>query len=184
MTRFTPSIRWLSATILGLLGLCLVLLNGAGTEVQWLPALSPSTAPVKTAAATSPIPVALSAYEQTWEKPLFNAQRQPDPPPSDAEQKTPSSLNGLTLTGVIISGTLRKAFFKTHDGQQLAALEQQQLPNGWRVVQIEPARVSLTQGTNTQTLKLLLLKVPQNTPPKASAPPLPSLPDISKDSDL
>jgi|GEM_PF-414085 len=184
MRRFSASVRWFSASILSLLGLCVVLLNGAGTEVQWLPAPSPSTAAVKTSVATGPIPVALSAYEQTWEKPLFNAQRQPDPQPVDVDQKTPTSLNGLTLTGAIVSGPLRKAFFKNEQGEQVAALEQQQLPNGWRVVRIEPARVSLTQGANIQTLKLMLLKVPQNAPPKVLVPPRLSLPDISKDNDL
>ncbi|AZC26585.1 DNA utilization family protein [Pseudomonas sessilinigenes] len=178
MTRLSPSLRWLSAAVLGLLGLLLTLLNGVGTKVQWLPALDPSAAPVKAAVTAGPMPVALSAYEYTWKKPLFNAHRQPDPPPSPATDKAPSSLNGLSLTGVIASGALRKAFFKTSDGQQLAALEQQQLPNGWRVERIEPTHVTLTQGANTQTLKLLLLKVPQNTPS------LPSLPDTSKDSDL
>ncbi|NNA42858.1 hypothetical protein HBO18_01845 [Pseudomonas lactis] len=184
MRHFLLSIRWLSAIVLGLLGLCLILLNGAGTEIQWLPALSQSTAPVKTAIAADPTPVALSAYEQTWGKPLFNAQRQPDPPPTEALEKTPSLLNDLTLAGVIASGSLRKAFFRTSRGQQLAAFEQQQLPNGWRVVQIEPERVLMTKGANTQTLKLLQLKVPQNIPLKTSTPPFPSLPDTSKDSDL
>lgn len=178
MTRFPPSLRWLSAAVLGLLGLLLILLNGFGTEVQWLPPLDPSAAPVKAAGTAEPMPVALSAHEYTWKKPLFNAHRQPDPPPSPATETAPASLNGLSLTGVIASGALRKAFFKTSDGQQLAALEQQQLPNGWRVERIEPTYVSLTQGANTQTLKLLLLKAPQNTP----APP--SLSDTPKDSDL
>ncbi|MGE8411246.1 MAG: hypothetical protein ACN6QY_02690 [Pseudomonas sp.] len=178
MTRFPPSLRWLSAAVLGLLGLFLILLNGAGAKVQWLPPLNPSVAPGKAAVTADPMSVALSAHEYTWKKPLFNAHRQPDPPLSQATDKAPSSLNGLSLTGVIASATLRKAFFRTSDGQQLAALEQQQLPNGWRVERIEPTHVSLTQGTNTQTLKLLLLKVPQNTPP------LPSLPDTSKDSEL
>ncbi|MGC5698828.1 DUF2531 family protein [Pseudomonas sp. NFXW11] len=178
MTRFPPSLGWLGAAVLGLLGVFLMLLNGVGAEVQWLPPLNPSAAPVKAAVTADPIPVALSAYEYTWKKPLFNAHRQADPPPSPATEKAPSSLSGLSLTGVIASGALRKALFKTGDGQQLTALEQQQLPNGWRVVRIEPTQVSLAQGANTQTLKLLLLKVPQNTPS------LPSLPDTSKDSEL
>lgn len=178
MRRFPPLLRWLSAAVLGLLGWLLILLNGVGTEVRWLPPLDPSAAPVKAAVTAEPMPVALSAYEYTWKKPLFNAHRQPDPPSSPAIDEAPASLNGLSLTGIIASGALRKAFFKTRDGQPLAALEQQQLPNGWRVERIEPTHVTLTQGANTQTLKLLLLKVPHNTPA------LPSLPDTSKDSDL
>ncbi|WP_248132054.1 hypothetical protein [Pseudomonas sp. B329] len=147
-----------------MVGLTVVVLNGAGRTVQWLPALPPSTAPANIATTAPATSIALQTYSQTWEKPLFNAQRRPDPPPQHSREKTPVALKGLTLTGVIASGKVRKAFFKTEDGQQLSALEHQSLPNGWLVDQVQPLHVSLIQGSEIQILTLQLLKIPQNSP--------------------
>ncbi|TLG87423.1 general secretion pathway protein GspN, partial [Pseudomonas edaphica] len=134
------------------------MLNGAGRVVRWLPPLNTPAAPAN-AASTAPVTsTELQTYSQTWEKPLFNAQRRPDPPLQHSGEKAPVALKGLTLTGVIASGKVRKAFFKTDDGQQLSALEHQSLPNGWLVDQIEPLHVSLVQGGEVQILTLQLLK--------------------------
>lgn len=184
MTRPSPLILWLGSAVLGLLGLCLIVLNGAGSAVHWLAPLDTPPAPVNTNSAAPAEPVALQTYSQTWQRPLFNARRQPDPRTSERAENLPSLLKGLTLTGVIASGTVRKAFFKSDDGQQLTATEQQSLANGWRVEHIEAHRVSLTQGTDTQTLILQVLKVPQNPPAPPSIPlPPSSLPENFKDNE-
>lgn len=160
---------WAGAGMLGLAGLSLVVLNGAGRAVQWLPPLNTPTTHANTTTVAA-VATALQTYSQTWEKPLFNAQRQPDPPPQHSGANAPVALKGLTLTGVIASGKVRKAFFKTDDGQQLSALEQQSLPNGWLVDQIEPLHVSLVQGSEVQILTLQLLKVPHNSPATSPSP--------------
>lgn len=186
MTRPRPLVLWLGSGVLCLLGLCLAVFNGSGNSVEWLAPLPLPSGPVNTVATVADVPrIELQTYSQTWEKPLFNAQRRPDPQTVSNAEKTPSSLKGLTLTGVIAAGAVRKAFFRNGDGQQLAALEQQTLPNGWQLERIGAQHVSLTLGNDTKTLTLRVLKVPQ-TPPTDTARPLlsPSLPNISKDSAL
>ncbi|EPM81434.1 general secretion pathway protein N, partial [Pseudomonas syringae pv. actinidiae ICMP 18886] len=69
-----------------------------------------------------------------------------------AEQAT--SLAGLTLTGVIMDGSLRVALIKQASGPALKIRQGDRLPNGWTLDRLEPTQATFKLDERTQILRL------------------------------
>ncbi len=92
---------------------------------------------------------------------MFNRDRKPDPADTATTgDHEAQSLAGLSLNGIALSNTLRKALFKTADGKSLSVAEGDVLPNGWRVDRITAGKVSLSFQSREQELSLPILKLP------------------------
>lgn len=139
----------------------LAMLKGWGTDIEWYPKAEPRPAPPKQVAPVVTTSLPLQAYSEIWNRSLFNQDRAADPiaPALNVETSAPV-LNGLSLTGVVISPSLHKAFFKTAEGKSLGLLKGESLPNGWVVDKIESGKVSLSFKSTQQDLMLPVLKVP------------------------
>jgi len=149
--------------ILSLAAAGLAMLNGWGTAVEWHPSTAPKAAPQKTVATAAPTPVPLQNYSDIWNRSLFNQDRAADPVvPTAKVEATAPVLTGLSLTGVVISPPLHKAFFKSIDGKSLSLSEGEGLPNGWVVEKIESEKVSLSFNSVRQELLLPVLKLPES----------------------
>lgn len=156
--RFMPL---LSLMVISMLGLCLALTLGMGTTIEWHQTSetgATDTNEIKTITPTaSP---SLNTYSAAWLHSLFNQNRSADPAEEIKVESTAPSLQGLLLTGVLISTPVYKAFFKTLDGKSLTLSQGEVLPNGWTVEQIESHAVSLSYKSNRQELRLPVLKAP------------------------
>lgn len=110
--------------------------------------------PAATAQARDPGPETLpplSALTETVERPLFSASRRPpaapEPPPvveqAAAPPPQPDPPPPLTLQGVIMGGDKTVALLRRDDTGELVTLAPGDELSGWRVGQVEPARVVL-----------------------------------------
>ncbi len=141
----------------------IAMLKGWGTAIEWYPKAGQRAAPPKAAASIATAPVPLQTYSETWTHSLFNQDRGADPVSAALNVETSiPALTGLSLTGVVISPPLHKAFFKTADGKSLGLLKGEALPNGWVVEKIESGKVSLSFKSTQQDLMLPVLKVPNS----------------------
>lgn len=139
------------------------MLKGWGTAIEWYPKAEQRPAPPKMAASIATAPVPLQTYSETWTRSLFNQDRGADPVAAALNVETSiPALTGLSLTGVVISPPLLKAFFKTAEGKSLGLLKGESLPNGWVVEKIESGKVSLSFKSTQQDLLLPVLKVPNS----------------------
>ncbi|AMB86058.1 general secretion pathway protein GspN [Pseudomonas agarici] len=152
---------WLGVFVASTATLCLALLEGLGAQIEWYPEqahLPPAVPPVAVTVETSP---PLSSYAGIWERSLFNRDRKPDPTNSLATgEHDTQSLAGLSLNGVAVSATLRRALFKSREGKNLSVAEGETLPNGWRVERITAEKVSLSFQSTEQELSIPVLKLP------------------------
>lgn len=159
----------LAALVLGLGALCLSLLNGLGTSIYWLEALSegkgdntePSTVSNSVLVSAQP----LETYSETWTRPLFNPTRQPDPGKTvPVENAIAPPLDGLKLTGVVFSHGLKIALLKDADGRSFNVREGQALPNGWIIETIESRKIHLVYEQIRQSLAIPVLRLPPLMP--------------------
>ncbi|WP_273819286.1 MULTISPECIES: general secretion pathway protein GspN [Pseudomonas] len=151
----------LGAFVVSMATLCLALFEGLGTGIEWGPEPE-APPPVVPAATVKPEAApALSSYAGIWQRPLFNRDRQADPsdPAATGDHDT-QALAGLSLNGIAVSTSLRKALFKTSDGKSLSAAQGDVLPNGWRVERITAEKVSLSFRSSEQELSIPVLKLP------------------------
>ncbi|MGY2224942.1 hypothetical protein ACW9IK_19835 [Pseudomonas gingeri] len=160
--KLIGKLSWMMTLFIALLACSgLAMLRGWGTGIEWHPSPDPKplAAPRAEPVVTAPAP--LQSYSDIWNQSLFNQDRASDPIATvqKAEAGAPS-LNGLALTGVVISPPLHKVFFKTADGASLGLNEGEALPSGWRVEKIQSDSVSLSYKSTRQELTLPALKVP------------------------
>lgn len=156
--------RALMAVALVLLVLIALVLNGTWQSADWLPAEANHRPAV---AAKTPVlsPVALPSLANAWQTPLFSVDRRPDL--QQPANQAASSLSGLTLTGVLLDGTVQLAFIKPATGPALKVRLNGPLPNGWTLRAISPTSATFGLGERTETLAVrrLRLPAPSTSPP-------------------
>lgn len=161
----------LAAVLLG--ALVVSLLNGLGREPPPL-AATPQTPETIASAPAQPLPVVpLGSLAPAWQRPLFSTDRTADRPPA----ATPSGadVSGILLTGVVVDGTQRFAFFKQPDGRAVVVREGAALGGDWVVSRITARQVELSRQGSQRVLQLLTPRLPPAVPaPRPlSKPPLP-----------
>jgi hypothetical protein len=125
-------------------------------------------APAKVADAKMLPPFSLASAEQvapeTAERPLFIPTRRPAPPAATVQ---PTMRKGqFALTGVTVSSDASFAFLRELSTGKTKSVRKGAEVNGLRVDAVEPRRVVLRQGEETEDLFLAI-----QSPPKQAAPP-------------
>lgn len=146
--RLTPLLVLLAA-ILG--AVLLMLLLGVGRAVHWNALRPAAPLPPPPAAMELPPPSPLAQFAVIWERPLFNPDRKPI-----AAAAENHSVGDLTLTGIIITPTLRIALL--HDKSNNRDLQVRQgaaLPGGgWTLAEVQPRAVLFDAPSGRVELKL------------------------------
>jgi len=140
---------WLAALATVLLAVLLAQLAGLGREVTWLP---PQPAKADPPSATEAARPPLQAFANTWEQPLFSPGRQPDATPLG--DGTPASLQGLVLTGSLVTDTLRIALLRDAGGKAITLAQGKRLSNGWTLERLEPTEAWFVFDGQQQRLRL------------------------------
>ena len=146
--RLTP---WLLAIVAIQLAAVAFQILGPGPEPVWLAPLPPAEASVGHSAPAPPT-LPLHAYANTWERPLFNMRRQPDNP--SVSGGAPASLQGLVLTGSIITDTLRVALLKDPNGKAVSIAQGKALPGGWLLEHVDATGAVFVSGERQLRLPL------------------------------
>lgn len=110
----------------------------------------------------------IARHTEIVNRPLFVPGRRNAPPP---EEQTVGNLDNLTLIGTILMPNLRGAMFHDKEGRTYRIKEGQSV-QGWRLAEVQPESVFLTNGR--QRTQLLLRKF--NKPGSQAVPlrPFPS----------
>lgn len=109
--KLTPILAALTVA----LGACVLLLAaGIGRDAHWDPAATLPPLPVASVANQPPPSKPLQQFALVWQKPLFNPDRQPLARATDGR----SSIGDFTLTGVIMTPTLRMALLHNRNGDK------------------------------------------------------------------
>ncbi|MBA1231810.1 general secretion pathway protein GspN [Pseudomonas viridiflava] len=165
------SMRPLEWTLLGiaavLAALAALILSGAAHSPDWLPEQAPRTSADRPAPTYSAPTVALDSLANTWKTPLFSTDRSPDLAVRKSDVQA-SSLAGLTLTGVILDGTLRVALLKQASGPAVKIKQGDTLANGWTLDRLDPMQATFSLDGRTQTLRLPAPRLP----PPSTTPPI------------
>ena len=157
----------LTSTVL-LTAAAISLLLGAGQTVDWLPATRPrQAAPVTPPQVMQSL--SLQALALTWQQSMFSPQRTPDL----ITGKDQGSLDGIRLTGVIITGQAQWVLLRMPDKHTLKLAVGSTLDNGWTLIGARPQHATFSLQGQTRELRLPLLRLP---PP--SKAPLITLPDV------
>ncbi|RUL74892.1 general secretion pathway protein GspN [Dyella choica] len=167
--RLTPVV---GATV-AVLGVALLsLLFGAGRGVNWeAPRPVPSLPAVR--AVTLPTPAPLQSLAQTWDHPLFSADRKPIVTQGGGSEGV--SLGDLQLTGIILTPKLHMALLgpvngKGDEGKQVSVREGANLPDSsWKLLQVLPRSAIFASPSGRTELKL-----PAGAPIDQQASPNPS----------
>lgn len=133
--------------------------------------------PLKRGAAPDPKllpPVALvspeQAYAETTARPLFVPARRPAP--AVAVAAAPAFQRGqFTLQGVIVAGNSRTAMLREKTSGRMHRLETGGEVNGVKVVQIDPAAVTLGMGEERELVPLVVQRPGAPGSQAAAAPP-------------
>lgn len=152
--RLTP----IAGAVVAVLGVALLsLLFGAARGVSWDP---PRPVPPLPAAhtVTLPTPPPLPSYAQTWEHPLFSADRKPIVTAGGGNEGV--SLGDLQLTGIILTPSLHMALLgpvngKGDDDKQVSVREGTSLPDSnWKLIQVLPRSAIFASPSGRTELKL------------------------------
>lgn len=150
---------------LALLTLIGLVLNGTWRAVDWLPAQTAPRPLIVAPATLLPRP-SLSSLANAWQAPLFSPDRRPDA--AGHSNPAASSLNGLTLTGVLFNADVQLAFIKPASGPALKVRLNGQLQGGWTLDAITPTSATFSLGERHETLTVQRLRLPA----PSSRPPL------------
>ena len=166
--KFNRLTLTLLATTALLTATAISLLMGAGQTVDWLPAGALREAapakPPQALKALSPQALAL-----TWQQSMFSPQRTAD----RVAGKGQASLDGVRLSGVIITGQAQWVLLRMPDQHTLKLAVGSTLDNGWTLTGATPQHATFSHQGQTRELRLPLLRLP---PP--SKAPLITLPDV------
>jgi general secretion pathway protein N len=169
MTRLTGLNAVLLSAALLLGALVLSLLDGAGREPPELALTPPAqAAPAAAPVQSSPV-VPLDSLAPAWQRPLFSTDRSADQ--SVAAVQSGADIGGILLTGVVVDGPQRFAFFKLPDGRVLVAREGSSLGSDWVVGRIAARQVELSRQGTRQVLQLLTPRLPLAAPHPPSGKP-------------
>jgi general secretion pathway protein N len=166
MIRSLRPLDWALLALVALLAALIgLLLGGAVHSPDWLPPPAPRestlhTAPVHEAPMTS-----VQSLSNTWKTPLFSTNRSPDVAVRQAGAQAASSLTGLTLTGVIIDGSIRVALLKQSSGAALKMKPGDRLVNGWTLERLDPMQATFSLNGRSQVLSLPAPRLPPPLPP-------------------
>jgi general secretion pathway protein N len=136
----------------------LSLMFGAGRSVSWDP---PRPVPPLPAvhAVNLPTPPPLQSYAQTWEHPLFSADRKPIVTQSGGSEGV--SLGDLQLTGIILTPGLHMALLGPtnskggDEDKQVSVREGSTLPDStWKLIQVLPRSAIFASPSGRTELKL------------------------------
>ncbi|GLQ89531.1 general secretion pathway protein GspN [Dyella flagellata] len=152
--RLTP----VFGAVVAVLGVGLLsLLFGAGRGVSWeAPRPVPSLPAVR--AVTLPTPAPLQSFAQTWDHPLFSADRKPIVTQGGGSEGV--SLGDLQLTGIILTPKLHMALLgpvngKGDDDKQVSVREGANLPDSnWKLLQVLPRSAIFASPSGRTELKL------------------------------
>lgn len=172
--RLTPAV----GAVVAVLGIVLLsLLFGAGRAVSWDP---PRPVPPLPAvhAVTLPNPAPLQSFAQTWEHPLFSADRKPIVTSGGSSEGV--SLGDLQLTGIILTPKLHIALLgpansKGDDDKQVSVREGATLPDSnWKLIQVLPRSAIFASPTGRTELKLPAgAPIDQQAVPNQAQQPIP-----------
>ncbi|WNW13326.1 hypothetical protein RRX38_19895 [Pseudomonas sp. DTU_2021_1001937_2_SI_NGA_ILE_001] len=142
---------------------------GAGQTVNWLPpgevhAAAPASKPKALP------PLSSQALALTWQQSMFSPDRKPDPV---ADKHQASSLDGISLSGVIIDGQSQWVLLRMPDQRNVKLAVGSSLDNGWTLTAASARQATFTHEGQTRELRLPLLRLP----PPSKARPI-TLPDV------
>jgi general secretion pathway protein N len=172
--RLTPAF---GAAVVALGLVLLVLLFGAGRAVSWDPPRPvPPLPPAR--AISLPTPPPLQSYAQTWEHPLFSADRKPIVTAGGGSEGV--SLGDLQLTGIILTPQVHIALLgpvsgKGDEDKQVSVREGATLPDtNWKLIQVLPRSAIFASPSGRTELKLPagapIDQAPQQSPPQGAIP--------------
>lgn len=173
------ALRPLEWALLGLATLLAALialvLSGVAHSPDWLPEQAPRNLAHHSAQAPRAPEATLESLSNTWETPLFSTDRSPDRAVQQANVQV-TTLTGMTLSGVIIDGSLRVALLKQNDGPPLKIRQGQRLANGWTLDSVEPMQAVFSLDGRTQALRLPAPRLP----PPSNIPPITLTNDLAQ----
>ena len=155
--------------IAGLAVLCAVLVAIIALELLALGRTSGPVAPRKVAPAEVKLLPPLAAttpeasYPETASRPLWIPTRRPAPVVATAA--TPAFTRGqFVLQGVTIAGSTRIALLKEKASGRVHRVELGRDVNGLHLAEVEPERVTLTQGPEREVIELRVQRLAGSTP--------------------
>jgi general secretion pathway protein N len=112
----------------------------------------------------------IDEFAETVARPLFMATRRPPEPEEEVveEAKTGAQRNLFNLLGIVISSDERVALVTRRRGGEMLRLVVGQYIDGWRVETIRSDRMTLSQGDETEVLKLTDAQRPKRRKKRAA----------------
>lgn len=142
---------------------------GAGQDIDWLPASAARETTVAAGPAALPA-LSAQALTLTWQQSMFSPDRKPDLVSGKAQA---SSLDGISLSGVIVDGSSRWVLLQLPQKRRLKLAVGSTLDNGWTLDSVTPQSATFSHQGQTRELRLPLLRLP----PPSNVPPI-TLPHV------
>lgn len=142
---------------------------GAGQDIDWLPASAAREAAAAAGPAALPA-LSAQALTLTWQQSMFSPDRKPDLVSGKAQA---SSLDGISLSGVIVDGASRWVLLQLPQKRRLKLAVGSTLDNGWTLDSVTPQSATFSHQGQTRELRLPLLRLP----PPSQVPPI-TLPHV------
>ncbi len=175
-SRWTRWLAWIAP--FALLALAIGVQTGWGTA--WRRALPPDL-PVAPAPVEAPVlpgyqlEGGIASMRATVERPLFNATRRPAPTPAAVAAKSSIQRGQYVLTGTMIVNDIAIAYLKEASGTgKSRAVRKGEAIGGMLVASVQPDRVRLTLGDDSEELELKVQKGPKTTVQPAEPAPAPA----------
>ena len=162
--------------IAGLAGLCVLLAAVVAVELVALggrPAATPARKVVASEAKLLPSLAAVSpdaAYPEVGARPLWIPTRRPAPAPAATAQQA-FTRGQFILQGVTIAGSTRIAMLKEKASGRMHRVELGREVNGLHMAEVEPERVTLTQGGEREVIELRVQRAGAASPGSSPQPP-------------
>lgn len=161
--------------IVALAALCALLAVVVVVELATIGRSSGAAAPRKVAAGEAKLLPSVAtvapdqAYPETAARPLWVPTRRPAPPP--AAQQASIARGQYILQGVTIAGATRIALLREKTSGRIHRVEQGKDVGGMQVAEVEPEKVTLSQGTEREVLELRVQRPAAPGTPGAPPPP-------------
>ncbi len=175
MSAFDPRYaRWLAWLVpFALLGLAIGIETDWGRELRRAPPPDVPIVPAPVATAILPeyrIDGGVGAMAATVDRPLFNATRRPAPAGVVAGAKPTIQRGQFTLTGTLITDGSAVAFLREATAGKARSVRKGDSINGMTVSEIQPDRVRLVLGDESEEIELKVAKGPKTTVQPSAAP--------------
>lgn len=139
---------------------CLLLIAISGRLALGAASTMARTQPAAMAIPQIPPAVApAGATANILRRPVFHRDRKPVstndlPLASSGSSVAPSQFTDLVLQGIVLAGASRRAGFSTGRGTTTAWVDEGDEFNGWRVIEVLPDQVRLSDGSREEVLRL------------------------------